>query len=290
MKLIKKYFNIKPNPKDILKYFEMNYHEARDTQSNADEHQYLANTLLLILEEKKNLDTAERELGLWDKETMWNSLALNETMLFSVLNYPESIRALSLYAVYKRVPTQSYKYGKEYDKIMAPVIEMYENATFIDVYKNMNPIVTKGKSKKEFILPNIEEINQRRFELVHLVRLEATNMFYKQLGEYLDKETFEYKMESLGYKTARNDLSLFTRTNINNKIRCFCSEFNRIKKTLERYPDDAHVRDMVKKAKFEDYLLPMQQIEALKIKVVSGHDAMAEFVAREITLNADLLY
>jgi len=59
----KKYFSKKARPKDIINYFKMSYSKARDEKLNEDEHKYLADTLLLILEGKKNLDTAERDLG-----------------------------------------------------------------------------------------------------------------------------------------------------------------------------------------------------------------------------------
>lgn len=274
---MKRYFGKKTRPKDIINYFEINYSKARDTQLNEDEHQYLVNTLLLILEGKKNLMTAERELGLWDKGTMWNSLASNETMLFSVLNYPESIRALSLYAIYKRIPMQSHQYKEEYDRIITPVVKMYEDGAFIDVYRTKNPKVTKGLGEKEFVLPNMHEMEEKGFDLL---ASEAINMPYKRLNEYLDKEMFRYKM--LGDK-----LSLFTWTNINNKIRCFCSKINRVRRALEHYPDN--IDDMMREAGFEDLLL-LQQKMALEEMALGGPDAMAQFVAQEITLNADLLY
>jgi len=277
MKLEKRYFTTKVRPKDIVKYLEINYSKARDTKLNEDEHQYLINTLLLILEEQKKLDTAERRLGLWDKETMWNSLAFNETMLFSVRNYPESIRALSLYAVYKRIPMQSYQYEEEYDRIMTPVVKMYEDGAFIDVYRTKNPKVTKGVRENDLILPNVEEMKEKGFELVES---EAIDMPYKRLSEYLHKE--ENKM-LIGDK-----LSLFTWTNINNKVRCFCSNVDRVREALERYPDD--IEGMMREAGFEHYLLPLQQKTALETMVVDGPDAMAQFIATEITLNADLLY
>lgn len=277
--MMKRYLSTKARPKDIINYFEINYGKARDTQLNEDEHQYLVNTLLLILEGKKNLMTAEREQGLWDKGTMWNSLTFNETMLFSVLDYPESIRALSLYAVYKRIPMQSHEYAEEYNRIITPVVKMHEDGAFTDVYKTKNPKVTKRMGERQFILPNIEEMKEKGLELIES---EAINMPYKGLNEYLHKE--ENKM------LIGDRLTLFTWTNINNKIRCFCSEINRVKKALEHYPDDAHVRDMMREAEFEDYLLPLQQKMALEKMAVDGPDAMAQFVAREITLNADLLY
>lgn len=133
MKLEDKYFSQKARPKDIMDYFEFNYLKSREIRSDEDEHQYLIDTLLLIHERRKTLPSAMRELALWEKETMWKSLAFNETILFSVLDYPASIRALSLYAVYKSIPMQSYQYDEKYDKIMTPIVKMYETGAFIGV-------------------------------------------------------------------------------------------------------------------------------------------------------------
>jgi len=201
---------------------------------------------------------------------MWNSLAFNETMMFSVLNYQEAIRALSLYAVYKRIPMQSYQYIEEYDRIMTPVVKMYDDGVFINVYKTKNPKVTRMMDQNEFVLPNTQEMNEKGLMLVDL---EAIDMPYKRLSEYLNKEMI-------------NKLSLFTCTNINNKVRCFYSKINQIKKAFNK---DISLEEKMEEAKFSDMTLP-EQIMALDILAKDGVDAMAEFVSREITLNADLLY
>jgi len=61
---MKRYYSRKVRPKDIIKCFEINYSKARYAELNEDEHQYLENTLLLIVEGKRNIITAEQELGL----------------------------------------------------------------------------------------------------------------------------------------------------------------------------------------------------------------------------------
>ena len=156
MKLEKRYFSQKVRPKDIMEYFEINYSKAHETHFDKDEHRHLLDTLLLVFEGKKALDTPMRSLGLWDKEAMWESLAFNETMLFSALDYPASIRALSLYAVYKRIPLQSYRYEEIYNKIMTPIVKMYEAGNFIDAYELKNPKIMKSMGEKEYICPNME--------------------------------------------------------------------------------------------------------------------------------------
>lgn len=298
MKLEERYFSPKARPKDVIEYFESNYSKARQTHSNEDEHQYLVDTLLLIHERRKTLPSPMRELGLWEKETMWHSLAFNETMLFSVLNYPESVRALSLYAVYKRIPLQSYQYEGKYDRIMTPIVKMYEAGTFIDVYEVKNQKVMKRMDEKEYMFPNTEELKQIGTELMDQ---EATNMFYKRLGEYLRKE--EFKM------LAGGKLSLFTWTNLNNKIRCFCKKIDRAREALEQYQKDEDIERFIANSGMVDltgvqhnYVLRTFVLEKAPHSVPgvelatwgnwneSGKEAAIKEIAREIALNADLLY
>ncbi len=298
MNLEKRYFSQKARPKDIMDYFELNYCKARETHLNEDEHQYLIDTLLLIHERRKTLPSAMRELGLWEKETMWNSLAFNETMMFSVLDYPASIRALSLYAVHKRIPMQSYQYEEKYDSIMSPIVKMYDAGAFIDVYKVKNPTVMKRIGEKEYISPNIEEKKKIGLELMHQ---EASNMFYKRLGEYLRKE--EFKM------LAGGESSLFTWTNLNNKIRCFCKKLDRAREALEQYQKDGDIERFIANSGMVDltsvqhnYVLETFVCEKARLGIPgvelatvgnwneTGKEAAIKEIAREITLNADLLY
>lgn len=298
MKIEKRYFSQKARPKDIMDYFEINYFKARETHLNEDEHQYLIDTLLLIHERRKTLPSPMRELGLWEKETMWNSLAFNETMLFSVLDYPASIRALSLYAVYKSIPMQSYQYEEVYDKIMTPIVRMYEAGAFIDVYEVKNPKVMKRMGEKEYISPNIEELKQIGLELMHS---EARNMFYKRFDEYLREE--EFKMLAGGQS------SLFTWTNLNNKIRCFCKKIDRAREALEQYQKDDDIERFIANSGMFDltrvqhnYVLETFALKKARLGIPgvelatsgnwneTGKEDAIKQIAREITLNADLLY
>jgi hypothetical protein len=297
MNLEEKYFSQKANPKDIMDYFEINYFKARATRLNEDEHQYLMDTLLLIHERRKTQSSVMQELGLWEKETMWNSLAFNETMLFSVLDYPESIMALYYYAVYKRIPMQSYQEERTYKEIMTPIVKMYEGGGFIDVYKLKNPKVIKRMDEKEYICPNIEEFKQIGLELMHS---EATDSFYKNLDEYLRLE--ESKMFAGG------ESSLFTWTNLNNKIRCFRKRISTARKALEQYKLDSDIKRFIANSGMAD-LTGVERNHVLVNLVVekpqgvrgvdlatfgnwneTGQEAAIKEIARNITHNADLLY
>jgi hypothetical protein len=299
MKLEEKYFSQEASPKDILDYFAINYFKARETHLDEGEHQYLMDTLLLIQEERKKLDSVIRKLGLWEKETMWKSLAFNETMLFSALDYPWSIRALSLYAAYKRFPIQSYLIEENYDMIMTPIVKMYEAGSVLDVYKGKNPKVMKGMSEIEYLFPNIEESKQIGLELMHS---EARNMiFYKRLDEYLREEESR--------KLAGGGSSLFTWTNLNNKIRCFCKKIDRARKALEQYQKDGDIKRFIANSGMVDltrvhqnYVLETFALEKARFGVPgvklatsgnwneTGKEDAIKDIARRITLNADLLY
>jgi len=292
------YFSQQASPKDIMDYFEINYFKARATHLNEDEHQYLMDTLLLIQERRKIRPSFMRELGLWEKETMWNSLAFNETMLFSVLDYPESIMALYYYAVYKRLPMQSYQEERTYKEIMTPIVKMYEGGGFIDVYKLKNPKVMKRMGEKEYICPNIEKFKQIGLELMHS---EATDLIYKNLDEYLRTE--ESKMFAGG------ESSLFTWTNLNNKIRCFCKKIGRAREALEQYQKDGDINRFISNSGMVDltgaernYVLITFALEKSRHGVPgvelatfgnwneTGKEAAIKEIARSITHNADLLY
>jgi hypothetical protein len=272
MNLKRKYYSAKVHADDVIQYIKIKYIEARETEPDGDEHQHLAKTLLLVVDGKRNVLSAERELGLWDKRTMWDSLALNETMLFSVLTYPESIRMLCLYGVYKKIPMESFRYKQEFDRTMAPILGIYNNGTFEQIYKTRNSNVLGKMNETALVFPNVQEIMD---EGLKLIQMEAFDMPNRNLRSYLDAEMLS------------SDLSMFTRTNINNKIRCFCSRVDRVKKALACYPDNIDM--MMKEAKFDDLTL-LDQRMALAILAKDGENTMSRYIAETITLNADLLY
>lgn len=71
-----------------------------------------------------------------------NLLALTETHLFSVLDYPNSIRALGLYMVYKERPDIIEKHPEfeaEYGRLIEPVLRAQQDGTFLEWYKRKNP-------------------------------------------------------------------------------------------------------------------------------------------------------
>lgn len=276
-KLAKKYFCTKVNPKDISRYVDQNFAAAKDVLPGRNTHEHLARTLILSLEDKFKIDRTAQELGLSEKMTMWNALALNETLLFAVLDYPECVKALSLYAIYKKVPMRSYSFEGMFKSLMQPVIAAYETGEFKRIYETKNP----------------------RDITTMLINLPRTQEIMKEGLEWLETEALMWPWKSFSkYLSAGGAQSLFSWVNINNKIRCFRLNLNQAKNALKRYKwnekeprleDGDSIEAIMEDAGIAN-LTPLQQKEALESWAVNGPDAAAEWVAREITLNADNLF
>ncbi len=129
---------------------EKTYWKVRGERPGEDEHFYLDTTLLRRFEARKQLGqnllysvTQKYGLSLKDEKEMLNMITAAETRLFSVLEPPDSIRALALYIVYKEVPSEAHRYEEEYNKIMGPIMEMEEDGTFMHLYRKKKPNMAK---------------------------------------------------------------------------------------------------------------------------------------------------
>jgi hypothetical protein len=140
MGFFKSLFSNKALAEDIIKANEKTYWKVREERPGEDEHFYLATTLLRRFEARKKLG---QDLGLLNDKENLNLVTNSETMSFSVLDPPKSIRALALYIVYKEVPSEAYRYEEECNRIMEPVMKMEENGTFMDLYRKKNPNMAK---------------------------------------------------------------------------------------------------------------------------------------------------
>ncbi len=278
-KLAKKYFRTKVNPKDISKYVEQNFAIAKDVLVGKNTHEHLARTLILSLEDKFKIDSTAQELGLSEKMTMWNALALNETLLFAVLDYPECIKALSLYAIYKKVPMRSYPFEEMFKSLMQPVIAAYETGEFKRIYETKNP----------------------RDGMTILINLPQTHEIMREGLVWLETEALLWPWKSFSkYLSAGGGQSLFSWVNVNNKIRCFRSNLNQAKNALNRYKwnenekeyrlqDGDSIEAIMEDAGIAN-LTPLEQKAALEYWAVNGPDKAAEWVARTLALNADNLF
>lgn len=119
----------------ILSVSKQIYDKVRMERPDEDEHFYLATTWLRRFFSDKRAYRHGNKLS--DKEL--GNMSWTETMQFAILDPPGSIRALSLYMVYKECPREYLKYIKEFNKLMEPVAETKKNGTFMDVYKQKNP-------------------------------------------------------------------------------------------------------------------------------------------------------
>jgi len=140
MGFFKSLFSNKALAEDIIKANEKTYWKVREERPGEDEHFYLATTLLRRFEARKKLG---QDLGLLNDKENLNLVTNSETMSFSVLDPPKSIRALALYIVYKEIPSEAYRYEEEFNKIMEPIIRMREDGTFMGLYRKKNPNIAK---------------------------------------------------------------------------------------------------------------------------------------------------
>ncbi|OGN96254.1 MAG: hypothetical protein A2Z77_00655 [Chloroflexi bacterium RBG_13_51_36] len=142
----KSLFSDKALAEDIIKANEKTYWKVRSERLGEDEHFYLATTLLRRFEARKRLGqnplsgiTREYGLSPKDEKEMLSMITAAETRLFSVLDPPDSIRALALYIVYKEVPSEAHRYEEEYNRILGPIMKMEEDGAFANLYRKKNP-------------------------------------------------------------------------------------------------------------------------------------------------------
>ena len=129
-------FNTKVMGKEIVDTQVRMYQKSKQSYPRLEEHQHLANVWL------SRRKTFERFSGQKADDEALNLLAFSETHLFSVLDYPNSIRALGLYILYKERPDIIEKYPEfesEYGRLIEPVLRAREAGTFLDWYKRKNP-------------------------------------------------------------------------------------------------------------------------------------------------------
>ena len=150
MGFFKSLFSNKALAEEIIKANEKTYWKVRDERPSEEEHFYLASTLLRRFEARKQLGqnilaNMKQKYGFSseDEKEMLSMIAFTETRLFSVLDPPDSIRALALYIVYKEIPSEAQHYEEEYNKIMEPIMKMEEDGTFMDIYRKKNPNIVK---------------------------------------------------------------------------------------------------------------------------------------------------
>lgn len=129
-------FNTKVMGEEILATQVRMYHHFKQSNPHFEEHELLAN---VWLSRRKALELFAKQKT--DDETL-SLLAFTETHLFAVLDYPNSIRALALYMLYKERPDIVAKHPEfyaEFRELMEPVFRAQQNGTFQEWYKRKNP-------------------------------------------------------------------------------------------------------------------------------------------------------
>jgi hypothetical protein len=136
LKNIQGIFNTKVMGEEIVDTQVRMYQQLKQSNPRFEEHELLANVWL------SRRQTLERLTGQkTDHETL-SLLAFTETHLFSVLDYPDSIRALGLYMVYKERPdiiAKHPEFESEYGRLIGPVLRAQEAETFLEWYRRKNP-------------------------------------------------------------------------------------------------------------------------------------------------------
>lgn len=129
-------FNTKLVGEEIIDTQIQMYEQYKRSNPHLEEHGLLAN---VWFSRRKAL---ERFSGQKTDDQTLMLLAFTETHLFSVLDHPNSIRALGLYMVYKERPDIIEKHPEfeaEYGRLIEPVLRAEQDGTFLEWYKRKNP-------------------------------------------------------------------------------------------------------------------------------------------------------
>ncbi len=129
-------FNPKLMGEEIVDTQLRTYQQCKRANPDLEEHEVLAN---VWFSRRKTLEqfTGQRT----DDQTL-SLLAFTETHLFSVLDYPDSVRALGLYMVNKERPdiiAQHPEFETEYGRLVEPVLRAQQDGTFPEWYQRKNP-------------------------------------------------------------------------------------------------------------------------------------------------------
>jgi hypothetical protein len=116
----------------LIQAVERAYSDLRQKNPDRDEHWLLANTWL----SRYGSSQEAREKGAeWARFN-----AYKDTVEFSLLNSPESVRVLALYLAFKELGEEPLKnYEREFFRLMEPVVKSKENRTFLEDYRQKNP-------------------------------------------------------------------------------------------------------------------------------------------------------
>jgi tetratricopeptide (TPR) repeat protein len=152
------------NAEQLISLLENTYWNLRKEFPDQDEHFYLARTLFMPFAERAKIgqNPLDYIIKVWKIEipdyfvetwkTHWEGFttyfSYAETKIFSVLNPPDSIKALCYFALHKEFLKESYRYNKEFHEIMFPILKMTSN-DFSKLYKGKNPDSYKKEAESD---------------------------------------------------------------------------------------------------------------------------------------------
>lgn len=143
---------------DMMSLLEKTYWNKRKDFPEQDEHFYLAKTLFMPFAARAHIgqNPIEYIAKIWKQDipislieewkSRWEEYLIlfcyAQTEIFSILEPPDSIRALSIFVAYKEFPTSENSFSDEFDKIMKPIMQM-THEKLSEIYKIKNPVSNK---------------------------------------------------------------------------------------------------------------------------------------------------
>ena len=143
MNFIKKIFG-GSNKDPIIRSIDVIYNQLKNNNIDKDEHWLLINTWIT-------------RYGDWEiakqKGKEWAEfVAYKDTFIFSFLDFPDSIRGLSLYLAYKELGEEEIgDKDEELSQLVYDACRIQENGSLLNVYKIKNPFMwNRVQSENEF--------------------------------------------------------------------------------------------------------------------------------------------
>ena len=122
---------IDKNAEQLIHSLEQDYFDLKKENPSKDEHWLLAN---VWLDRYGSTDTAKQK-----GEKLTKFIAYKDTWQFSILESPKSIRAFTLWLIYKELGEQSAEYyANEFSQHMELIESSSENQTMTERYKQKN--------------------------------------------------------------------------------------------------------------------------------------------------------
>jgi len=122
----------KPSAQKLIRAVEEVYYDLRRSYPEQDEHWLLANTWLRRYGSTKE---AKRQ-----GEAGARYVAYRETLQFSILEMPKSVRAMALFIVARELGAkESLYYASGFAALTEPIVSSKESGEFLDRYRERNP-------------------------------------------------------------------------------------------------------------------------------------------------------